>query len=204
MIFWSQPFRTPFRWGRQWFLESRFASRLHLRSLDGIYCRNVHYCDVFESGNNFLPQGKKHLVIKYSVFYLFIQCYVFLINCGLSLVFIYVSGRFSPAFNLVILTVSSSDAQCEICFPKLILAFLRVRSHSCSSSHQQQCEPQQKTCETFFSYTRFMCFQALSYFSWGLSSILQWSLGRRSTGIQEEVHWYFSLSMAEKQCGLVG
>lgn len=49
---------------------------------------------------------------------MFIQCYVFLINCGLSLVFIYVSGRFSPAFNLVILTVSSSDAQCEICFPQ--------------------------------------------------------------------------------------
>lgn len=115
----------------------------------------------------FFPPGRKHLVVKYSVFYLFIQCYVFLINCGLSLVFIYVSGRFSPAFNPVIFTVSSSDVQCEICLPKLVLAFLRVRSCSCSSSRQQQWEPQQKTCKTFFSYTQFMCFQPLSYFGWG-------------------------------------
>ena len=143
-------------------------------------------------------------VIKYIVFYLFIQCYVFLINCGLSLVCIYVSGRFSLEFSLVRSTVSSSDAQCEICLTKLVPAFLRVRSCSCSSSHQQQCESQQQACKNLsptlvaaFSACIILCLRTLS-------STLQWSPGSRSRDVEVGLHRSFPPSLAEKQCTLVG
>lgn len=135
---------------------------------------------------------------------MFIQCYVFLINRGLSLVCIYVSGRSLLVFNLVRSTVSSSDAQCEICLTKLVPAFLRVRSCSCSSSHQQQCESQQQTCKTLsptlvaaFSGCIILCLRTIS-------STLQWSPGSRSRDIEEGLHRSFPPSLAEKQYSQVG
>lgn len=111
---------------------------------------------------------------------MFIQCYVFLINCGLSLVCIYASGRFLLEFSLVRSTVSSSDAQYEIWLTKLVPALLRLGSCSCSSSHQQQCESQQQTCKTLspmlvaaFSARIILCLRTIS-------SALQWSPGSRS------------------------
>lgn len=96
----------------------------------------------------FFPQGRKHLVIKHLVFYLFIQCYVFLLNGGLSLVCISASERFSLDFCLVKSTVSNSDAQYEICHTMLRWVSLVVRRCSCLSDDQQSCESQQRTYKT--------------------------------------------------------
>lgn len=114
---------------------------------------------------------------------MFIQCYVFLINCGLSLVCIYVSLTFLLEFNLVKSTVSSSDAQCEICLTKLILTFLRARSFSWSSGDQQPCKSQQQTCKNSFSNTS-CCFFSLYH---TLPEDYIHSPG--VSGQQEQRHW---------------
>lgn len=134
---------------------------------------------------------------------MFIQCYIFLINCGLSLVCIYASGRFSLEFYLVKSTVSSSDAQHEICLTKLVAAFLRVRSCSSSSGCQQQWESQQQTCTTL-SPTLVAAFSACIILCLRTISNLQGSRGSRSRDTEAGLHQRFPPSLAEKQCTLVG
>jgi len=129
--------------------------------------------------------------------------YVFLINCGLSLVCIYVGGRFSLDFNLVKSTVSMSDAQCEICLTKLVLAFLRVRSCSSSSGHQQPSESQQQTCKTLFP-ALVTAFSACVILFLRTIPTLRWSQGSRSRDTELGLHRNFPPRLAVKQCMSLG